>query len=173
MDQIQCSRNHMFNPAFGSCPHCTAEDQEVAKTKPYYDSLKTSVQPNSTQNATATVGLYGHLDMDPVVGWLVCIGGPDKGRDWRLTVGRNVIGRGDMAVNIDLDNEVSRSGNAILVFEPRKQSFTLLCGDGGLCYVNGDPLHVPTALHAYDKIEVGKSTLMFIPFSGPKFDWEN
>jgi hypothetical protein len=111
--------------------------------------------------------------MDPVVGWLVCIGGPDKGRDWRLTVGRNVIGRGDMAVNIDLDDEVSRSGNAVLVFEPRKQSFTLLSGDGGLSYVNGEPLHVPTALHAYDKIEVGKSTLIFIPFSGSKFDWGN
>ena len=171
MDQIQCSRNHMFNPAFGSCPHCTAEDQEIAKTKPFYDSLKTAVQPNTT--STATVAHYAHLNIDPVVGWLVCIGGQDRGRDWRLTVGRNVIGRGDMAVNINLDNEVSRSGNAVLVFEPRKQSFTLLCGDAGLCYLNGEPLHVPTALKAYDKIEVGKSTLMFIPFSGPQFDWGN
>lgn len=167
MDQIQCSRNHMFNPAFGSCPHCTAEDQEVAKTK----MIPTSELTNSA-GAPTTV-YYPHLDLSPVVGWLVCVSGPDKGKDWRLTVGRNVIGRGDMAVNINLDNEVSRSGNAILVFEPRKQSFTLLCGDGGLSYVNGEPLHVPTALHAYDKIEVGKSTLMFIPFSGPKFDWGN
>ena len=41
-----------------------------------------------------TVGLIRkRTGLDPVVGWLVCIAGPDKGRDYRIHSERNFLGR--------------------------------------------------------------------------------
>lgn len=49
----------------------------------------------------------------PVVGWLVCTDGVNKGTDYRLHQGRNFIGRSpEMDVCILGDNTVSRSSHA-------------------------------------------------------------
>ena len=45
--------------------------------------------------------------IEPVVGWLVCVNGEEKGRDYRLIRGRNCIGRdSDMDVTIRKDQKV-------------------------------------------------------------------
>lgn len=47
--------------------------------------------------------------IEPVVGWLVCVNGEEKGRDYRLIRGRNRIGRdSDMDVTIRKDQKVTR-----------------------------------------------------------------
>jgi hypothetical protein len=124
----------------------------------------------------ATVGIYAHLGgaADPVVGWLACIDGPDKGRDWRLVSGRNAIGRGDgMPVRLAGDPSVSRDRHAVISFDPRRRSFSLAPGDGqGLVYCNGQEVVMPVTLAAHDRIEVGASTLLFVPLVGPRFSWE-
>src|SRR5665647_2810493 len=74
--------------------------------------------------------------IDPVVGWLVCIKGPSRGRDYRIRSGRNGIGRSEaMDVQIAGDDTVSRENHAFLVYEPRKRIFSIRPGDGrGLVY---------------------------------------
>lgn len=60
------------------------------------------------------------VGIDPVVGWLVCIKGPSRGRDYRIRSGRNGIGRSDaMDVPIAGDDTVSRENHAFLVYEPQ------------------------------------------------------
>ena len=47
--------------------------------------------------------------IEPVVGWLVCVNGEEKGRDYRLIRGRNRIGRdSEMDVTIRKDQKVTR-----------------------------------------------------------------
>lgn len=122
-----------------------------------------------------TVGVYAHLGaaVEPVVGWLVCVAGPEVGRDWRLVGGRNAIGRGEgMAVRLATDMGVSRDRHAVVSFDPRRRAFTLAPGGGtALVYCNGHEVAVPVTLSPYDRIEVGASTLVFVPLVGEHFAW--
>ena len=111
--------------------------------------------------------------IDPVVGWLVCIKGPSRGRDYRIRSGRNCIGRSEaMDVQIAGDDTVSRENHAFLVYEPRKRIFSIRPGDGrGLVYLNEEEVIQATDVKMYDIIELGETQLMFVPLCGEKFNW--
>ncbi len=114
------------------------------------------------------------VGIDPVVGWLVCVKGPSRGRDYRVRSGRNGIGRSEtMDVQITGDDTVSRENHAFLVFEPRKRSFSIRPGDGrGLVYLNGDEVVHAADIKAHDRIELGETQLMFVPLCGESFNWD-
>ena len=114
------------------------------------------------------------LGMDPVVGWLVCVEGPEKGRDYRIKSERNFIGRASkMDICIHDDHTISREEHAIISYNPRNKSFLLIPGSGrSIVYVNDSELTAALNLNAYDTIEMGRSKFLFIPFCGPKFNWE-
>jgi len=111
--------------------------------------------------------------VDPVVGWLVCIAGADKGRDWRLHSERNFIGRGpSMDVSIGGDESISRDKHAILSFDPKRSEFWLQPGDStGLVYLNGEAIYLPHQLRERGTIEIGSTTLVFLPFVSTGFQW--
>lgn len=152
-----------------------ADDDPDATVEPAYDprdprGLHGRLDPQAAQRAHAalpTVGVYAHLGVaqEPVVGWLVCIAGPERGRDWRLVSGRNTLGRGEgMAVRLAADMSVSRERHAVISFEPRRRAFSLAPGEGqALVYCNGEEVAVPRALAANDRIELGTSVLVFVP----------
>ena len=112
--------------------------------------------------------------LDPVCGWLVCVEGADKGRDYRIKTERNYIGRGPkMDIVISGDDSISRKNHATITFEPRTLNFTIATGEGrGLIYLNEEVVETPQTLKAYDLIELGESKLLFIPFSTEQFSWE-
>lgn len=188
--QHQCPRFHLYNAPEGDdrgCPVCAALQPELTRTRgvwgdaPVIDdaSQQTTASPGGTGGAAPpgkTVGLYAHLGVaaDPVVGWLACVDGPDKGRDWRLVSGRNAIGRGEgMPVRLASDPAVSRDRHAVISFDPRRLSFSLVPGDGhGLVYCNGQEVVMPVTLAAHDRIELGASVLLFVPLVGPRFSWD-
>jgi hypothetical protein len=124
--------------------------------------------------ATVRVGMGVKIGKNqPVVGWLVCIEGPDRGTDYRLHAEKNYIGRAPtMDVAIEGDNSVSRERHGTVVFDPKKQSFWVLPGDSaGLVYLNSEMVNTPTALNRDDVLEIGKSKLVLIPFCGEKYTW--
>ena len=195
MRQYQCARFHLYNAPegdSGGCPVCAAQDAELAKTRGLWEGDRES-DPSAGQNPDPdltlepgqaaplsssdkkTIGAYAHLGVavEPVVGWLACIDGPDKGRDWRLVSGRNTIGRGDGSpVRLAADPAVSRERHAVLSFDPRRAVFTLAPGDGhGLIYRNGVEVLMPVTMDAFDRIELGGSTLLFVPLVGDRFTW--
>lgn len=112
--------------------------------------------------------------IDPVVGWLVCTDGPDRGADYRLHSERNFVGRGENSdVRIAGDKTVSRENHLSISFDPKKDSFRLLPGDSrGLVYLNGEELVSPVPLAAADRIELGETTLLFVPLCGSGFRWD-
>lgn len=111
--------------------------------------------------------------VDPVVGWLVCIEGPERGRDYRLHTERNFIGRDpSMDVAITGDPSISRANHAVISYNPKRHTFRLAPGDSrGLAYLNDEEVIAPVALAPYDRIELGETTLLFIPFCGERFVW--
>lgn len=116
------------------------------------------------------------LGTEPVVGWLVCISGVHFGQDFRLKSGRNFLGRGGtMDICLSGDSAVSRDRHMIVTYDPKGNSFFAQPGDTSseLSYLNDKPLLEATALQSGDKLTVGESELVFVPFCGESFTWKN
>lgn len=114
-------------------------------------------------------------NVEPVVGWLVCLNGEDAGKSFTLKSGRNFIGRGaDMDVVLSGDMSVSREKHAIILYEPKKRVFLAQPGESKeLFYVNDEVVLNVTSLNTYDKIAIGNTELYFVPFCGEVFAWED
>lgn len=122
-----------------------------------------------------TVGDMGQrLGLEPVVGWLVCIEGRDKGRAYELWGRINTIGRSErMDVCIKGDQSISKENHARLGYDPKNNRFRLIpAASTNNIYLNDDVVDVPTQLHSYDVIEFGETKLAFIPFCSSRFTWE-
>lgn len=115
------------------------------------------------------------IGTDPVVGWLVCVEGVHKGEDFKIKRGRNFIGRsGNMDISISGDKAISRDKHAILTYDPKSITFFIQPGlSSELCYVNQEAVLVPTKLNINDRIVLGDTELIFIPFCSTEFTWEN
>ena len=182
MDMQRCRQGHYFDAQKSKvCPACGIAGLEVVATKPKRQEAggvgpQPSMQPRGQAGANdaedrPTVGVVRkQLGIDPVVGWLVCIEGAQRGRDYRLHSERNLIGRApEMDICITGDESVSRNTHAVIVFEPRQRTFRLSTGEGrGLVYLNGEVVEGMTKLEANAVIELGHTKLMFVPFP---FSW--
>lgn len=127
-----------------------------------------------------TIGFFESADkqgnatsFNPVVGWLVCVVGKNRGKEYRLTVGRNYIGRNkENSVVLAGENSVSRSKHAAVVYEPQKNMFIALPGEATeLSYVNGEVVLGSKQLNKNDRIKVGDVELMLIPCCDECFSW--
>jgi len=123
-----------------------------------------------------------HLDytdelevVNPVTGWLVCIEGPQMGRDYRIMAEKNFVGRSeDMHIQILGDNKIARRNHAIIAYDPLSKNTLILPGDSsGLAYLNNQAVYIPTEMKPYDTIQLGMSKFLFQPLCGEHFEWDN
>ncbi|MFA0809524.1 FHA domain-containing protein [Microbulbifer epialgicus] len=125
--------------------------------------------PNDTSSATQECPMD-----DPVAGWLVITKGPGKGHSLQVGIGVNSIGR-DNSNRLSLsfgDTEISRSTHSVVTYDPLNRKFYVNHGGGtNLTYINGSPVLSPTELISHTEIQLGNTTLLFIPFCGDDFDW--
>lgn len=121
-----------------------------------------------------TVSFYsGARGNDYVTGWLVCVEGPEKGRDYRLHHGFNRIGRDmEMDVQVTDDPAVSGRNHCSIVYDEKSRSFSVVPSPGSLTYYKGQLLEKATRMEAGDKIRMGGSGFVFIPFCGEERTWE-
>lgn len=107
-----------------------------------------------------------------VTGWLVCVSGPDFGRDFRLRYNNNFIGRDmDMDVCLAADSAVHKHKHMTVVYEPNDNKFYCAPIGGAICYLNGEVLSRSAELHDYDKLLLGSSELVFRSFCGEGYRW--
>ena len=127
------------------------------------------------QEDMKTIAYYDFDDVEPVVGWLVCVGGEYFGQSFNLKAGQNFIGRGGtMDVTLAKDTSVSRNKHAVIIFDPQSRGFFVQPGEStGLTYLNGELLLTPKPLAAHGKIKVGNSEFIFFPCCGEQFAWED
>lgn len=186
MSMTRCENGHYYDSSkYSTCPSCGIPDLDIHATVIHQVPPVAASITGQTQKSPAparqgaepgvTVGvLRKTMGIDPVVGWLVCVEGADKGRDYRIRSERNTIGRGaGMDISIQGDETISRDKHAIISFNPRKNSFLLTPGESrGIVYLNGEEVANPMPLTAYDVIELGQTKLLFVPFCGSHFQWE-
>ena len=121
-----------------------------------------------------TVGdMQQSMGLEPVVGWLVCIEGAEKGKDYRLLGRINTIGRSEkMDVCIKGDPTISKENHARLGYDPKNNRFRLIpAASSNNIYLNEDVVDMPTPLKAYDVMEFGQTKLVFIPLCSSRFSW--
>ena len=157
--------------------------QQAAPVPPAAPVQQVPVQQAPAQPAAqmeadeaATVArLATDAGIDPPVGFLIQITGGNKGKFYPIHSERNSIGRAngnDVVLKGDLG--VSRESNAVLSYDPRARAFHLIPGEGkAIVYVNGEELLAPRALSSYDCVEISDTALLFLPFCGEKFAWED
>jgi len=164
---------HFYDDSrFGTCPHCEGgmEDQKtVSGAAAQIAGRREAVQKlvdfgPPVQNDEKTVGIYKKKGWNPVTGWLVCVNGPEKGRDYRLHSGRNFMGRApNMDISITDDSQISRENHCSVVFEPKNCEFLLVPGSSNI-YVNGSAVSDAVTLAEGDTIGAGASEFVFVPF---------
>jgi FHA domain len=184
----RCTEGHFYDPTkHESCPWCAlpADIEAGERTRPLagppplpppgaiagpHPPPPPLPKPGVTKRAGAEAA---GVKNDPVVGWLVCLAGPERGRDFRLHAEKNFVGRSPaMDVCVAGDESVSRDRHALVIFDPKKQVFWAVPGDAsGLVYLNGDIVHAPAQMHRDDVLEVGQTKLALIPFCGEKYSW--
>lgn len=140
--------------------------------------LAAAVEQTGSKAAPAmpkTVAYYDNGEVEPPVGWLVCIQGPCAGHAYECKTGRNHIGRNqDMDICIPEDATISRDTHAVIIYEPRNRVFFLQAGtSSGLTYLNDAMVFDHEEIHAYDRIELGKASFVFFPLCGEKFSWDD
>ena len=165
MGLIRCENGHLFSEKrYGTiCPYCSTAVNIARKKGEDVDGVLRD-----------TTYLEELEVMHPVVGWLVCVEGKMLGKAFELKNGKNFIGRSSqMDVILEGDANVSRDRHAIVTYEPRGREFFAQPGESReLFYVNGQVVLMNVVLKARDIISVGKTDLMFIPFCGADFSWD-
>lgn len=156
-----------------------AEEKEQTFTDVFSYSSPDKKEEFSINHDAKTENLTVHyfkrtLGVEPVVGWVVCVKGTHFGEDFRIKSGRNFIG-GASSMNVCLcaDKSVSKTRHAIITYDPKSGSFTIQSGDENeTCYLNGELISKPCELKANDRISLGETELMFVPFCSEAFTWE-
>lgn len=112
------------------------------------------------------------VGFDPVVGWLICIEGTNKGKDFRIRNGYNYIGRESGDIVIPDDRHISRQNHAMVAYDSNDDVYYVGPSNGrNLIKVNGRTLFNATELHNFDVLSIGSTKLMFLGLCGEQFNW--
>ncbi len=115
-------------------------------------------------------------EIDPVTGWLVIVSGPGVGRDLRVGVGRNDVGR-DRGNRIALpfgDRKISRRTHLWVNYDPLNRAFSVAPGNGtNLAYLNEAAIEERKPLPDRATISLGDTKLLFVAFCGDAFTWSD
>ncbi|MGN1197847.1 MAG: FHA domain-containing protein [Acetatifactor sp.] len=193
MEMRKCKNGHYYDASIHQeCPYCTNNigagvtlplaNNEASATLPLVsgnDSENRTVALNNAINSAdldegRTVALIKEeKGIDPVVGWIICIEGNEKGRDYRIHADNNFIGRSDrMDICIRGDETVSRDNHAVISYDTVDNTYYFSPGDGrAIVRLNEKALFQTAEIKAYDRITIGKSTFVFLPLCGKEFCW--
>ena len=193
IELLQCSRGHYYASTYPTCPICHNDsvspivESEMPVSSPWaretgvpgfqpappaFDSAKEAFAED--YGPTQAVPLAGQLsDIDPVVGWLVGIRGPYRGRAFRLHSGSNFLGRSSqMDISLPEDPAVSTERAAAVSYDARTNIFFLERGEGrNQLYLNGNAVRQSEDLHANDRLSLGSCEFLFYPLCGEAFNW--
>lgn len=121
---------------------------------------------------TISFGFFGMADVQPVTGWLVCMTGSERGRDYRLHSGKNFVGRSpSMDVVLVDDKKISREKHCSVIYDPIGGAFYIAAEGGNLVYLNGQMLASIERLEEEDTITIGDTSFIFISFCRGERRW--
>ncbi|MDR1510906.1 MAG: FHA domain-containing protein [Synergistaceae bacterium] len=192
-----CASGHIYDKTkFSECPWCRAANgnavwetrmeanipgTEPIKTMPISKDPHTApigerrdhTEENKTKFFSTVSDAKKNERTDPVAGWLVSCEGVEKGRDYRVHFGQNLVGRGK---NMDIvleDQSVSRDSHLFIIYDYKHNNFVIQSGTShGLIYRNDHLVTGAEELLSFDRLEIGDSKFIFVALCGEHFKWE-
>jgi len=134
------------------------------------------IDPGKTQALRGKPKVLRHaFHQDPVVGWLVVVGGPGLGAFRPIYEGNNAVGRGrDQRIPIDFgDDSISSEEQAYIRYDSMDRSFLFVpnLSKTNIVAINDKKPTGAVKLELMDVITMGRTQLAFVPFCGEEFDW--
>ncbi len=157
-----CSNGHQMEDSWEICPYCQRTGYQGAGGSP---QAKTRLEADAPQPAAPSPAgrktvLLTDLHKPPVVGWFVALNGEQKGEDFRIREGQNILGSGAEAEIAVRDATVSAK-HASIRYKDQKFFITDLDSTNGT-YLNERPEAVAREeLKDNDIIRVGSVSLKF------------
>ncbi len=112
---------------------------------------------------------------DPVVGWLVVVGGPGLGAHRPIYEGNNTVGRApNQRIAIDFgDDAISSEEQAYIRYDGGERSFLFVpnLAKTNVVAINDKRPTGAVPMQPMDLITMGRTQLVFVPLCGPDFDW--
>lgn len=189
----ECINGHLYDTdQYACCPYCQGNSNrinfggaEVGKTVGVTPGIVSEVgatmapvgyakQPDRSDTGKTVGAFQKKMNIEPVVGWLVCFEGPEKGKDYRIYGRNNTVGRSEkMDICIKGDTTISRENHARIAYDEKHNAFHLIPAEStNTIYLNDEPVYVPTKLKDYDVIEFGDCKLFLVPFCNDRFTWQ-
>lgn len=117
----------------------------------------------------------GVFAQDPVVGFLVVVGGPGLGAFRPIFEGNNTVGRAaSNRVPLDFgDDAISSEAQAYIRYDSNDRSFLFVpnLAKTNVVSVNEKKPTGAVELRPMDVITLGRTQVAFVPFCGSEFDW--
>ncbi len=117
----------------------------------------------------------GDFNQDPVVGWLVVVGGPGIGAFRPIFEGNNTVGRSStQRIPVDFgDESISSEEQAYIRYDSTARSFLFVpnLAKTNVVSINDKRPTGAVELNQMDVITMGRTQLVFVPFCGSEFDW--
>ena len=117
----------------------------------------------------------GEFAQDPVVGWLVIVGGAGMGSFRPIFEGNNTVGRAaTQRIPLDFgDDSISSEEQAYIRYDSAARSFLFVpnLAKTNVVSINDKRPTGAVELHQMDVITIGRTQLVFVPFCGSEFDW--
>jgi len=163
-------------------PRVTVESRHVeADAPPTTRVVRASAKQTEEPSARTTLVrgkmkvARGAFEQDPVVGWLVIVGGPGIGQFRPIFEGNNSLGRSaSNRIVIDFgDDAISSDEQAYIRYDSSDRSFLFVpnLAKTNVVSLNDKRPTGAVELVQMDVITMGRTQLVFVPFCGPDFDW--
>lgn len=187
---IQCEKMHFYDSdKYDTCPVCkkssafswryeddkTVSMDMMGQKKELEISYTQEEVPNPVQgdwDKEKTVAAYNQGNTLLLAGWLVCISGDMRGKDYKIYPGFNRIGRDWDADICVQDEKVSRENHCSIVYDGKKCMFHLVPGKGTLTYLEDELVQKPVQIQEGTRIGIGDCMFELIPFCKGDHVWE-
>jgi len=133
-------------------------------------------EPDRTQRVRGKANVTrGEFHQDPVVAWLVVVGGLGLGAYRPVFEGNNTIGRAStQRIPLDFgDDAISSEEQAYIRYDSSQRSFLFVpnLAKTNIVSINEKRPTGAVDLNHMDVITMGRTQLVFVPFCGSDFDW--
>jgi hypothetical protein len=158
-----CANGHQMEDSWGVCPYC----QRTGFQSPAPPPMKTRMEGEPLKDAPPPLPSAGRRTVlltdkrkAPVVGWFVALTGEQKGEDFRVHDGQNVIGSAPDA-DIQLRDTAVSSKHASLRYKDQKFFLTDLDSSNGTFVNEGTTPIAREELKDNDIVRIGEVSLKF------------
>lgn len=197
MNVTRCGKGHFFDADVNSaCPYCNKsggvpDKMGISNSDADYSNALTMMEissdrelgkqltqmyaeeNNSAADNEKTIGLSFSTDgINPVVGWLVCEDGPERGRSYVLYTGRNFIGRSHKSdVSVYDDKMISRENHCSIIYEPTECVFYIVPSNSTTTMYHGQILRDAKLMENEETFTIGSSTFRMIAYCKKGRSW--